>query len=158
MLALEMIRTLTDYNYALQRRMWESIFTLSDEQFVTELPYSHGSVRNHVVHLARTDGRFLRALQEDPDARSYNPNPADYPTRLAASQFFETTAQQFTTYVHSLEESDLLRVPASLPGPAWQVLLHVANHGADHRAQVLRALHDFGAPTFDQDLVLYLWR
>jgi uncharacterized damage-inducible protein DinB len=37
------------------------------------------------------------------------------------------------------------------------VLLHVANHGTDHRAQLLRALHDFGAPTFDQDLILYLW-
>ena len=158
MLALEMVRTLTDYNYALQRRMWESIFHLSDEQFVLEIPYSHGSVRNQVVHLARTDGRFLRALQDDPGARSYNPDPAEYPTRAEANQLFETVAQEFQAYVHSMNDTNLERIPLGLPGPTWQVLLHVANHGADHRAQVLRALHDFGAPTFDQDLVLYLWR
>ena len=38
----------------------------------------------------------------------------------------------------------------------WQVLLHVVNHGTDHRGQILRILHDFGAPTFDQDLMGYL--
>ncbi|MBK7915376.1 MAG: hypothetical protein IPJ94_03790 [Chloroflexi bacterium] len=26
----------------------------------------------------------------------------------------------------------------------WQVLLHVANHGTDHRAQLLRLLNDLG--------------
>jgi uncharacterized damage-inducible protein DinB len=27
----------------------------------------------------------------------------------------------------------------------------------DHRAQMLRTLHDFGAPTFEQDMIFYLW-
>jgi uncharacterized damage-inducible protein DinB len=42
-----------------------------------------------------------------------------------------------------------------MPLTIWQTLLHLVNHGTDHRAQVLRALHDFGAETFDQDLVFY---
>jgi uncharacterized damage-inducible protein DinB len=42
-------------------------------------------------------------------------------------------------------------------GPAWQVLAHVVNHGTDHRAQILRLLDRYGAPTFDQDLILHLW-
>ncbi len=29
----------------------------------------------------------------------------------------------------------------------WQVLLHVINHGTDHRAQVLRLLNDLGVET-----------
>jgi uncharacterized damage-inducible protein DinB len=41
--------------------------------------------------------------------------------------------------------------------PAWQVFAHVANHGTDHRAQILRLLHDLGAPTFSQDFMIYLW-
>lgn len=33
----------------------------------------------------------------------------------------------------------------------------MANHGTDHRAQILRTLYDLGAPTFSQDLIMYLW-
>jgi uncharacterized damage-inducible protein DinB len=34
---------------------------------------------------------------------------------------------------------------------------HVVNHGTDHRAQVLRILYELGAPTFEQDIMEYLW-
>ena len=39
----------------------------------------------------------------------------------------------------------------------WQLLLHVANHATDHRAQILAALHEhFGLTTPEQDMILYL--
>ena len=41
-----------------------------------------------------------------------------------------------------------------MPGPRWQALLHLVNHGTDHRATVLERLHALGVPTFDQDLSL----
>jgi len=44
-----------------------------------------------------------------------------------------------------------------IPGPNWQALLHLANHGTDHRSTVLEHLHALGVPTFDQDLILWLW-
>ena len=39
----------------------------------------------------------------------------------------------------------------------WQVLLHVANHGTDHRAQLLRLLNDLGVETDYQDYVFYAY-
>jgi len=39
----------------------------------------------------------------------------------------------------------------------WQVLLHVINHGTDHRAQLLRTLHDLGATTSSQDYIFYVY-
>jgi uncharacterized damage-inducible protein DinB len=39
----------------------------------------------------------------------------------------------------------------------WQVLLHVANHAMDHRAQLLRALHDLGVETKSQDYIFYVY-
>lgn len=35
----------------------------------------------------------------------------------------------------------------------WQVLLHVVNHGTDHRSQVLRLLNDAGVKTEYQDYI-----
>ena len=39
----------------------------------------------------------------------------------------------------------------------WQALLHVANHGTDHRAQILRLLHDLGVETVSQDYIFYIY-
>jgi len=39
----------------------------------------------------------------------------------------------------------------------WQVLLHVVNHGTDHRAQLLRLLHDLGVKTEYQDYIFYVY-
>jgi uncharacterized damage-inducible protein DinB len=41
--------------------------------------------------------------------------------------------------------------------PRWAILLHLVNHGTDHRATVLEKLTDLGAPTFDQDFIFWLW-
>jgi len=40
---------------------------------------------------------------------------------------------------------------------AWQVLLHVANHATDHRAQLLRVLHDLGVDTKSQDYIFHVY-
>lgn len=39
----------------------------------------------------------------------------------------------------------------------WQVLLHVVNHGTDHRAQLLRLLNDLGVKTTSQDYIFYVY-
>jgi uncharacterized damage-inducible protein DinB len=39
----------------------------------------------------------------------------------------------------------------------WQVLLHVVNHGTDHRAQLLRQMNDLGVTTTYQDYIFYVY-
>lgn len=156
MLSIEIVKMMLEYNYDFQWRVWDSIMTLTDEQFTTELDYSRGSIRNHMVHLATVDGGWLRGLKEDPNARGYNFKPEDYATREAVREICEQSAKEVLAYVNSLTEDDLKKQPENLPLTVWQTLLHLVNHGTDHRAQVLRALHEFDAPTFDQDFVYYV--
>lgn len=155
---LEVVRAMLDYNYTQHRRVWDSINALADEQFTQHVPYSHGSIRDHMVHLAATDSRWLRGLQGQPDARSFRLNPDDYPTRDSVRALCDGAAADVMAYINTLDEAAALYQPPGMPMTVWQTLLHLANHGTDHRAQVLRALHDFGAPTFDQDLVFYFMR
>ena len=152
------VQTLFDYHYGLYDRVWDSIMTLSDAQFVQAIDYSHGSVRDQMVHVATTDISWLKGLQGDPAAREFTLAPADYPTRDSARVLWDETAQQVKAFVAGLDEAALETQPPGMGGPMWQVLAHVVNHGTDHRAQILRALHDLGAPTFAQDMVLYLWQ
>jgi uncharacterized damage-inducible protein DinB len=154
---IELIRAYMEYNDAMNRKVWDSIMTLSDEHFIENLGYSHGSIRDLMVHMAVVDGRWLRGLKEEPEARGYSVDPASFPTRQKAFEFWDQTAHELMAYTQSLEESDLSITPMGMYGPVWQVLLHLVNHGTDHRSQVLRALTDFEAPTFDQDFILFEW-
>lgn len=156
MLSVEIVRMMLEYNYNYQWKLWDSIMSLTDEQFVTELDYSHGSIRNHMVHLATVDGGWLRGLKEDPNARKYVFKTEDYKTREAVRKICEQSANEVLDYAASLTEDDLKITPKNMPLTIWQTLLHLVNHGTDHRAQVLRALHQFDAPTFDQDLVFHV--
>jgi len=154
-LAPEMIRTYIEYHYAMTRRVWDSIAQISEEQFLADEAYSRGSIRNLMVHLTNSDRRWLAGLKNLPDVGSLKFE--DYPTREAAQALFEQVAKEVIQYVATLTEAELAENAIRMPGPRWQALLHMVNHGTDHRAIVLERLHALGAPTFDQDFVLWLW-
>jgi uncharacterized damage-inducible protein DinB len=153
---IEMLRTMVDYHHALYDKLWDSIMLVTDEQFAEPLAYSRGSIRDQMVHVANTDARWLRGLQEDPTARSLRFDPAEYGTRERALALWEEVSAELAAYVSDLDRQAVAHILAGIGAPVWQVLLHVVNHGTDHRAQILRALYDLGVPTFDQDLILYL--
>lgn len=157
MLALEMVRTMLSYNEALYRRLWESITELTDEQFLQDVSYSHGSIRDQMVHVASVDERWLAGLQGDRDARRIKRRPDQYPDREGVWELWEQVAVKVKAYAYTLQPEDLSFRPRGMRGPVWQILMHMVNHGTDHRAQMLRILDDFGAPTFDQDLIIHLW-
>ena len=87
----EMIRTLFEYNDAMNRRMWESIMAVSDEQFVQEVGYSRGSLRDQALHITTAEGGWLRGLRGEADARRYRLDPAAYPTPAGGRAAWEET-------------------------------------------------------------------
>lgn len=155
---LELIKTFTEYHIEMTRRLWNSINQISDEQFLADDAYSRGSIRNLMVHLVNTDSNWLAGLKnipekEDAPKRKYE----DYPDRASVRAFWDITAKDLAAYNNTLTDSELNENPMEIPSPRWQVLLHIINHGTDHRSTVLQRLHEYGAPTFDQDFILWLW-
>ena len=155
---LELVQTFVKYHLDMTRRVWESIDHITEEQFLADDAYSRGSIRNLMVHLTSTDSNWLAGLKnipesEDPPRKEYE----DYPDRVSVRAFWETTAKDVAEFVETLTEASLKENPIDIPSSRWQVLLHMINHGTDHRSTVLQRLHEFGAPTFDQDLIFWLW-
>ena len=153
---IEIMQQMIDYHYTFWDKVWESIMTLTDEQFGADIPYSHGSIRNHMVHVAAVDIGWVRGLQgikrEDQPPR---PQAEDFPTRESVRELCAKTEKHVRDYIATLSEDDLSVRPEHMPMTIAHTILHIVNHGTDHRAQVLRALHDAGADTFDQDLAFY---
>jgi uncharacterized damage-inducible protein DinB len=155
MSSLDMIRPYIDYHIALSRQVWGSIAQLTDEQFLQDDSYSRGSIRNLMVHLASVDRRWLAGLKNLPDVGHLEFE--DYPDRASARAAFESVAKDLVEYLAAVSAAELEQNPDGIPSSRMIVLMHMVNHGTDHRATVLQKLSEFGAPTFGQDFILWLW-
>lgn len=151
----ELIDSLLDYHVDMSHRLWDSIEQITEEQFLQEDGYSRGSIRNLVVHLASTELRWLAGLQNLPDVGHLNFE--DYKTKAATLEIFAEAVKSLARYVKSLSEEELVQPANNIPNPRWAILVHLFNHGTDHRATLLQRVHEFGAPTFEQDFILWLW-
>lgn len=160
---LALIQELYTYNYAAQRRLWGSIRQLTDEQFIEEVPYSIGSVRNHMVHLNSVDERWIARVKGGIlPPRTYL---KDFTTIADVYAKYETIEANILATLANLTSADLTReltydvrrYETPRCNTVAQILVHVVNHGTDHRAQILPILDRFGVPTFEQDYMLYLW-
>jgi uncharacterized damage-inducible protein DinB len=155
---LELIKTFIEYHIDMTRRVWDSIDSITDEQFLADDAYSRGSIRNLMVHLANTDSNWLAGLKNIPEEQDTpRKKYEDYPNRASVRAFWDSTAKDVEEYAATLTEVALNEEPVDIQNPRWQVILHIINHGTDHRSTVLQRLHEFGAPTFDQDFIMWLW-
>ncbi len=152
---LDLIRSLISYHVDMTRRVLDSINHISEEQFLADDPYSRGSIRNLMVHLASTDRRWLAGLKNLPDVGHLKFE--DFQTKKETQEAFEQILNDLADYTNALSNDELTQPANDIPNPRWAVLMHLINHGTDHRATVLQRLTEYGAPTFDQDFILWLW-
>jgi uncharacterized damage-inducible protein DinB len=149
-----------DYHFSENRKLWDYVTQLSQEQFTQHVDYSRGSVRDQILHLISCDdGWFseLRGVQPAADL-----NPADLDDRNIIRAYWDNVEQKMRDYLAELRDEMLFDKPIEEPEEdkdliVWQVLLHVANHGTDHRAQLLRLLNDLGVKTIYQDYIFYVY-
>lgn len=150
-----MLIALFGFNQAMNNRLWEIIMAhLTDEQFVQTDAYSRGSTRNQLVHMADAQHYWLRGLLNVPNLPELNAE--DYPTRATARAVCQRADQECLDQVRRLTDADLQRMPDIWSQPIWVGLMQLAHHSTDHRAQILRMLHDFGAPTMEQNFAIYM--
>ena len=148
------------YHFAENRNLWNYISQLSDELFTQAVDYSHGSVCNQIVHLISVDEIWFSELQ---NITPSEPFALDSVTdRTFIRKYWDGVEQMMRRFLASLDEEILLSKPIQEPDEdrdmiVWQVLLHVVNHGTDHRAQMLRMLKDIGIKTTSQDYIFYVY-
>ena len=158
----EAINTLYEYNYWAFERVWKCVVQLSDEQFVEEIDYSIGSVRNIIVHIMSGTNRWVERLQRN----EISPHLSfeDYNTLSKTKAKWNEMRSEVLDYISSLTQEQLdVSVHWELPARGmqldnyhWEILLHVVNHATDHRSQILAILsHHFNIETVEQDMLFF---
>lgn len=150
-----------NYHFAENRKVWEHVAALTFEQFTQKVDYSRGSVREQVVHLLDVEDVWFSELRGAQPSEPL-PETTDVDDRDAIRALWDTVEQNTLAYLANLQDEQLFSKPITDPEEdkdliVWQALLHVANHATDHRAQLLRALHDLGVDTKSQDYIFYVY-
>ncbi len=149
-----------DYHFAENRKLWDYVTQLSDEQFTQPSNYSFGSVRDQLVHLINADDLWFSELRGVAPSELF---PANTNDRKITRAYWDRVEQGMRDYLSKLRDDMLFDKPIKEPEEdqvliVWQVLLHVVNHGTDHRAQILRLLSDLGIKTESQDYIFYVYK
>ena len=146
------------YHFSENHQLWDLILPLSQAQFTHDFGYSHGSIRDQVVHMVSVDNTWFSGLLglEIPEPL----DPSNFSDRGTIRSHWDLVESRMRSYLDSLCDDMLADRP--LHGGdkellVWQVLLHVINHGTDHRAQLFRFLNDLGINTTSQDYIFYVY-
>ena len=157
------IISIFDYYFWAFERVWECIFQISDEQFIMEIDYSTGSIRNIVLHILSGNRNWMSRLAgtEMPPRLVFG----DFDSLSKTKVTWDELQKEFLDHLNSFDQEQLdqtveweiLSQGLKSTNSRSEILLHLANHGTDHRAQILAILHHhFHVKTIEQDLIYYL--
>jgi uncharacterized damage-inducible protein DinB len=150
-----------EYHFSENRKIWDLfIVPLTHREFIKEVDYSKGSVRDQIVHLIDVDDVWFSELRGVEPSEPLEPSKFD--DRKIIRAHWDSVEQKMRDYLAELRNEQLFYKPIIDPEEdkdliVWQVLLHVVNHGTDHRAQLLRVLNDMGVKTTSQDYIFYVY-
>jgi uncharacterized damage-inducible protein DinB len=150
-----------DYHFAENRVIWDKVLSsVTYVQFIQDSDYAHGSLRDQIIHLMDVDDVWFSQLRRVKPSEPFE--PADFDDRDDLRAHWDRVEQGMRAYLAALQDEMLFARPIEEPEEdrdllVWQVLLHVVNHGTDHRSQILRSLHDLGVETSSQDFIFYVY-
>lgn len=152
---------LFDYNYWANRKVWAWVIVLNEEQFKRSSDYSIGSVHQQQVHAMDAEAWWLARVRGTAPGKFHEAD--DFPTRESIRTRWDEIESAWWAYLNALPDGELQGVAVytrEADGlvyrtPLWEVLLHLINHGTDHRSQTLAQIHQVGGETSAQDLIYF---
>lgn len=158
---LQDMLTLYEYNYWATRRILAASAQVSSEQFLAPTNHSHGSLRGTLVHTLDTEYGWRMLCEHNilaPDM-----NQADFPTPDALAHSWQDEERAMRDYLTSLGDEDLANFVRYTTDSGqkrervlWHCLLHVVNHGTQHRSEAAAILTSYGHSPGDLDFTLFL--
>jgi len=155
------LMTLYDYNYWANRRILAAAAQLSPEEFVAPQNLSWGSIRDVLVHTLGAEWLWRIRCQEH-RSPSTMLDPQQFPTVESIATRWAEEEKAMRAYLASLTEDDLSQplayvTTAGRPfsSTLWHILVHVVNHGTQHRAEIAQVLTQLGHSPGDLDMILY---
>jgi uncharacterized damage-inducible protein DinB len=155
------VLTLYRYNAWTNARILNTAAKLTTEQFLAPAPFSHGGLRSTLVHALSAEWIWRNRWE------GHSPisvlDFADFPTFEALFTRWQVEEKNLMTFVENVSEAALdtpLRYRTTGGQPfeniLWHLMVHLVNHGTQHRSEAASMLTGFGCSPGDIDFIVFL--
>ncbi|MHB8644863.1 MAG: DinB family protein [Thermomicrobiales bacterium] len=152
------IQTLYDYNQWANDLMLRTAEALTDAQFTAPTRFPYESLRGTLVHILSVERAWLYRWQERP-TRPPLVREA-FPNLTALCAQWQQDEAEIRAYLVTLTDDDLdrsmtvplTRAGIAITGARWMFMVHIVNHGTQHRSEAAQMLTEFGHSPGDIDL------
>jgi uncharacterized damage-inducible protein DinB len=158
---LSYLQFLFDYNYWARDRILERMVKLSPQQFTEPKPYSRGSLRNTLVHILSAEWIWRVRCQEHLSP-SVMLVADDFQSLEALRLRWQQEEGRMRDYLLGLTPVALEQVVQyrrtdgePQADVLWHLLLHVVNHGTEHRSILAAELTAYGHSPGDLDIIRF---
>lgn len=159
---LDDIQLLFDYNYWANQLMLTTAVNLSPEQFTQPTDFPWGDVRRTLIHLLDAEHMWRNLCQTSQVVNPRLGEIEEFPTLESIADYWHIEEQAMRAYLNSLTDDDvesILRydIPeGTRERVLWHCLVHVVNHGTQHRSEIATMLTNFGYSPGSIDITYFL--
>jgi len=151
---------LYQYNQWSSQKILDAASHLTAEQFLAPASFPHGGIRSTLVHAVFAE--WIWRTRWEGISPTYRLKPNDFPTFESLSARIEEEDQALITFVKNVTDERLharFKYNSTDGKPhervLWQVMVHVINHGTQHKTEVAAMLTEFHHSPGDIDMVYF---
>lgn len=153
--------TLYDYNYWANQKILHAASQANQTELTQSTTLSWKNIFETLVHTLAAEWIWRMRCEEGISPQILL-NPGDFDNLAALWSRWREEEAGMRAYLDSLPEGDIEQTIRyqntrgdAFENPLWQILLHVVNHGTQHRAEVAHFLTELGHSPGDIDFSRY---
>ena len=149
------------YNLWANKKILEQVSNVTQEQFTAPATFPHGSLRGTLVHTLFAEWIWRHRWEgTSPVVRL---KPEDFPSFESLQSRWTDEEGLLMKFVENVTDEQLeshFFYTSTEGNPyervLWQAMLHLVNHGTQHRSEAAALLTDFGCSPGDIDFIYFL--
>lgn len=157
---LSEIMDLYDYNCWANARILNTAGEVRPEQFTARVEHSHGSLRGTLVHILDAEEGWRTRLTDGHGTPDLDEKLFPDVAAIRARWMVEEAAMR--AYLAALKDEDLSQTVHYTAGGqdfqriVWHMLVHMIDHGTQHRSEAAAILTGFGRSPGDIHFMLWV--
>ncbi len=158
-MTLQEIKTLHAYNAWATNRIFDSLTSLTGEQYKKEMQTSHGSIHATLTHMVGAEKVWLERWLGSPQPFL---KEAEIDSLKTLRGIWETTGYDIAKWLGAMTDRKLQNTfeTKTSKGDIFintfqEAFQHVVNHSSYHRGQIVGMIRQLGAPAVATDMILF---
>lgn len=156
---IEKIRKFFEYNYWANDRLFDKAGAIANEEFLSRNRFPHGSLKETFVHQLFAEWIWRnRCAGQSPKSGDKMPVATDFKDLDSLRTFWAQEEKDMQTFLSKLNDEQLsgeFKYTTTRGVPyednLADILIHVVNHGTQHRSEIAQMLTELGQSPGDID-------